>query len=431
MAAPLQRLKCPGGPRMTSLDIKHLFRATTSRQLSKLGLRFLLNLKLTHILMKHLNNGGSAGSKLFLELGPGPGSLTRSLLSQQCAGVVGIELDTRFNPLLQQISEHTRGKFKWLNGDVLQLNEADVIADLFPDFAERFTRRRESSNNSTKPLMSDKFQQMDDERRRKRRPVAEMTSSNSENVTANGWWSVGEAPLEVVANLPFSVSPELIMRYAVDCSKKEGIFKFGRVPVHMFFQQDVAQRITAAPGTPHFGRPSVLLQNFFRVKICRVFRETTYFPKTEVLGALVTFEPRSVPLVDVGAAALIAFTDILLGKKMRHKAVEKGLKTCMPSEVASYVLAEVGVDASMNPLQLTITEIAKMALLWERFLEATTSTCSASSSSTDGRDDKENGKETCADGSSGRDRPIGSALDAHDFTADEYFNPARQPRKWQ
>jgi 16S rRNA A1518/A1519 N6-dimethyltransferase RsmA/KsgA/DIM1 with predicted DNA glycosylase/AP lyase activity len=374
------RLRCPGGPRLSYADIRSVYSTPRTSTLAKDDLRFIMNLKLTHELLRHFN-ASPATDKLFVEVGPGPGMLTRSLLTRPCIGVFGIELDQRFNSAMESVQQGSGGKFKWSNANILQVDEATLVEQEYPQFVSQFAAA--AQRQQTPREVSDRRK----EARQRRRAGAEKSngaddgggladdaSSPFESADAasahSSLWRSGDPKLELIANLPFRVASNIAMRYAVDCSRRENVFKFGRVPVHLFFQKEVAERLVALPGTKEYGRLAVLMQNYFRVSVKSTFVERTYFPPTEVLGALVTLEPRSVPLVDVDGAALLNFLDIVMDKRRRMTTVLQGLKRCVPMEVALYILREVRVDGELLPTQITVSEVAAMALLWVRFLEA-------------------------------------------------------------
>src|SRR3974377_1726071 len=72
-----------------------------------LGQNFLLDLNITRRIAKAA--GPLEGIKV-LEIGPGPGGLTRSLLLEGAAAVVAIERDERFRAILAQIEERSQGR---------------------------------------------------------------------------------------------------------------------------------------------------------------------------------------------------------------------------------------------------------------------------------------------------------------------------------
>eukprot|EP00796_Vickermania_ingenoplastis_P005561 gene5561-4014_t len=343
-------LACPGGPRMKSEGIKYLFKVPHAGFLAKYDQRFVLNLKLTHQIAAYIaQTTMKTGDKVVLELGPGPGSLTRSLLARPCVGVLGVESDLRFNPHLQQISNFTDGKFKWVNADVLNASEVELLTG-FPRLCGT------ASAAAATGLLRQRNGSADG-------PAAQRVASH--------WWSHGDAKLEVVANLPFSVVSELIIRYAVDCSRHEGIFSFGRVPLHLFTQQEVAERIVAPAGSIHFSRLSVLAQSYFHVCVKQTFSEWTYYPKTEVSGALLTLQPRGVPLSEgIDGGALLHFVDQLMPSGGRGATVHKALMKFAPPEVVQYLLQEARIDGAVIVLDLTVEEIVRLASLWRQFILA-------------------------------------------------------------
>lgn len=399
----LPPLACPGGPRMKSEGIKYLYKVPHAGYLSKYDQRFVLNLKLTHQLATYLSQTTlKTGNKVILELGPGPGSLTRSLLTRSCLGVLGVEADLRFNPHLHQIASCTNGKFKWVNADILQVSEVALLRDAFPEFVQqhqRYPPGSASTDESAKrwqqdveyegaPLRStarerilrdrlNKFGRTFSDRENKYEVPLKGTTSreacqdSAAFATSSDWWSRGEAQVEVVANLPFQIVSELLIRYAVDCSRLEGLFSFGRVPIHLFAQLEIAERIMAPPGSIHFSKLSVICQCFFHIRAKQTFSEWTFYPKTEVRGALLTLEPRSIPLsVGLDGGALLHFLDQLMPAGKRGAVVHKALSRFSPSEVVQYILQETRIDGAVTVLDLSIEEIARMGQLWKQFIVA-------------------------------------------------------------
>ncbi|KZK78528.1 Ribosomal RNA small subunit methyltransferase A [Pseudovibrio sp. W64] len=88
-----------------------------------LGQNFLLDLNLTSRIAR---SAGDLSNCTVVEVGPGPGGLTRALLAAGAKKVVAIEKDTRCLPVLSQISEHYNGKLEVIEGDALKYNPADL-----------------------------------------------------------------------------------------------------------------------------------------------------------------------------------------------------------------------------------------------------------------------------------------------------------------
>lgn len=91
-----------------------------------LGQNFLLDLNLT---TKIARAAGDLTSCDVLEVGPGPGGLTRGLLAEGARRVLAIEKDARCLPALAEIAETYPGRLAVINADALGL---DVSAHLAP-----------------------------------------------------------------------------------------------------------------------------------------------------------------------------------------------------------------------------------------------------------------------------------------------------------
>jgi 16S rRNA (adenine1518-N6/adenine1519-N6)-dimethyltransferase len=88
-----------------------------------LGQNFLLDLNLTR---KVARGAGKLNGVTVMEIGPGPGGLTRSLLAEG-ADVIAIERDRRCIPALEDIATAWPGKLRIIEGDALNVSPADVL----------------------------------------------------------------------------------------------------------------------------------------------------------------------------------------------------------------------------------------------------------------------------------------------------------------
>ncbi|MDG2474435.1 MAG: 16S rRNA (adenine(1518)-N(6)/adenine(1519)-N(6))-dimethyltransferase RsmA [Paracoccaceae bacterium] len=84
-----------------------------------LSQNFLLDLNLTE---RIVNSMGQINNHDILEIGPGPGALTRSLLDLGARKVIAIEKDSQFLDPLNEISKAYPGKLKIINADVLSID---------------------------------------------------------------------------------------------------------------------------------------------------------------------------------------------------------------------------------------------------------------------------------------------------------------------
>jgi 16S rRNA (adenine1518-N6/adenine1519-N6)-dimethyltransferase len=100
-----------------------------------LGQNFLLDLNLTTRIARA---GGALKGVTVLEVGPGPGGLTRALLAEGARRVIAIERDERAIAALQEIAAHHPGRLEIVAGDALAFNvrgalggeSARVVANL-------------------------------------------------------------------------------------------------------------------------------------------------------------------------------------------------------------------------------------------------------------------------------------------------------------
>ncbi|HMS95753.1 MAG TPA: rRNA adenine dimethyltransferase family protein, partial [Tabrizicola sp.] len=154
----------------------------------QLGQNFLLDLNLT---AKIARAAGDLTGCDVLEVGPGPGGLTRGLLAEGARRVVAVEKDARALPALEEIAAVYPGRLAVLQGDALDL---DLSGHLSP-------------------------------------------------------------PVKVVANLPYNVGTELLIRWLTPAQWPPFWSS-----LTLMFQKEVAERIVARPGGDHYGRLALLAQ---------------------------------------------------------------------------------------------------------------------------------------------------------------------------
>lgn len=90
----------------------------------RLGQHFLLDLNITRRIARV---AGDLSGQTVLEIGPGPGGLTRALL-EAGARVVAIEKDDRFVPILEPLIEWSEGKLEIVQADALKVDQ-EALAD--------------------------------------------------------------------------------------------------------------------------------------------------------------------------------------------------------------------------------------------------------------------------------------------------------------
>src|SRR3954468_4126079 len=89
-----------------------------------LGQNFLLDLNLTRRIARA---AGAEEGGTFYEVGPGPGGLTRGLLSEGADKVIAVERDARCLPALEEIARTWPGKLEVISADAIKLDEATIL----------------------------------------------------------------------------------------------------------------------------------------------------------------------------------------------------------------------------------------------------------------------------------------------------------------
>jgi 16S rRNA (adenine1518-N6/adenine1519-N6)-dimethyltransferase len=89
-----------------------------------LGQNFILDQNYTDKIVK---SAGNIDNQLILEIGPGPASLTRSILKENIAQLICIEKDERCLNILHEIKQHYPQKLHYINNDALQIDEIAIF----------------------------------------------------------------------------------------------------------------------------------------------------------------------------------------------------------------------------------------------------------------------------------------------------------------
>ena len=180
-----------------------------------LGQNFLLDLNLTAKIARQV---GDLANCDVLEIGPGPGGLTRGLLAEGARRVVAVEKDRRCIPALEDIVAHHPERLQVLEGDALDID-----------------------------------------------PTLHLT-----------------APIRIAANLPYNIGTELLVRWLTP----------PRWPpfwqsLTLMFQREVAERITAQPGSKAYGRLAILAQWRCTANIVLSLPPEAFTPPPKVSSAVV------------------------------------------------------------------------------------------------------------------------------------------------
>lgn len=228
---------------------------------------------------------GDLDGTAVLEIGPGPGGLTRALL-RAGARVTAIERDARCLPALLELQEAFPGRLRVFEGDALAIEHAE--------------------------LMSERF--------------------------------------AVIANLPYNVGTALFTRWLGGEQ-----WAPAWTSLTLMFQQEVAQRIVAKPGTGTYGRLSVLAQWRSTARLAMKVHRSAFTPPPKVMSAVVHVEPSEAP-EGVDAATLEKLTESAFGQ--RRKMLRQSLKS-LPGALEAMERLEIG--STRRAETLSVQEFVALA----------------------------------------------------------------------
>ena len=154
----------------------------------------------------------------------------------------------------------------------------------------------------------------------------------------------------VVANLPYNVGTALLVRWLGG----EAWPPWWK-SLTLMFQQEVAARIVAAPGSGAYGRLSVLAQWRSAPKLALKVHRSAFVPPPKVMSAVVHIVPQEAP-AGVAAATLEALTGAAFGQ--RRKMLRRSLQS-LPG--ALQALAELGIDGERRAETLSVGEFVALA----------------------------------------------------------------------
>ena len=156
--------------------------------------------------------------------------------------------------------------------------------------------------------------------------------------------------VRVAANLPYNVGTALLIKWLTVES-----WPPPWASLTLMFQKEVAQRITAAPGSEHYGRLSVLAQWRCTARILFDVNRSAFVPPPSVTSAIVRLEPREKPLAPAELATFEKITQAAFGQ--RRKMLRQSLKA-LGGEA---LLEKAGIDPTARPEDLEIEAFTALA----------------------------------------------------------------------
>ena len=245
-----------------------------------LGQHFLLD---GNLIARIVRAAGSLEGRNVVEIGPGPGGLTRALLASPAARVVAVEIDPRAVAAMQELAEEASGRLAVVEANAL---ETDVTALVHP-------------------------------------------------------------PRQVIANLPYNIATPLLIGWIRQASEIERMT--------LMFQQEVAERICAAPGTAAYGRLAVLAQWTCDVSLALRVPAAAFVPPPKVDSAVVCLTPHSEQPEPALLACMERLTAAAFGQ--RRKMLRGALKSLGGEDL----LRKAMIAPDRRAETLSVVEFASLA----------------------------------------------------------------------
>ncbi len=271
-----------------------------------LGQHFLLDLNITRRIARA---AGDLAGKPVIEVGPGPGGLTRALL-EAGAHVIAIEKDARFLPLLEPLIAWSEGHLRIVHGDALDADEEALMQDSSP-LAGKVSRARATEGGRSAAQAPD-------------------TPDASERPPPPASAPQGGGGAKIISNLPYNVGTPLLVKWL-----KAGPW---RGDMTLMFQKEVAQRIVAKPGSDAYGRLAVLAQARCHARLEFTVPARAFTPPPKIASAIVRLTDRADPYPDL--SALERVTAAAFGQ--RRKMLRAALKSLTPD--AEALLRDAGLE---------------------------------------------------------------------------------------
>ncbi|MDB2466697.1 16S rRNA (adenine(1518)-N(6)/adenine(1519)-N(6))-dimethyltransferase RsmA [Planktomarina temperata] len=250
-----------------------------------LGQNFLLDLNLTS---KIARLAGDISGHDVLEVGPGPGGLTRGLLAAGARRVVALEKDPRCMAALSEISAAYPGRLDVFNADALEFDMRGQLT----------------------------------------------------------------GPVRVVANLPYNVGTELLVRWLTP--KNWPPFWSS---LTLMFQKEVAERIIAKPGTKAYGRLGILAQWKSTPSVVMELPPEAFTPPPKVHSAVVHLEALAQPRFPAPAGLLSS--TVAMAFNQRRKMLRSSLKSAAPD--IETALRDAGLEPTARAEEISLEGFCALA----------------------------------------------------------------------
>lgn len=168
----------------------------------------------------------------------------------------------------------------------------------------------------------------------------------------------------VVANLPYYVTTPIIMKFLLE-----------RIPITgmiIMMQKEVADRITASPGTKAYGSLSIAIQYYMDASVAMIVPRTVFVPQPNVESAVLKLTRKEQLPAEVKDEDFL-FKVSKGSFVQRRKTIYNNLQTSLPDgkekkDLILEAFEEVNIDPRRRGETLTIEEFARLSnVLYDNF----------------------------------------------------------------
>lgn len=295
-------------PLPTLRDLVKLYKLQALKQLSQ---NFLMDERITDKIVKCA--GRIDPRDVVLEVGPGPGGITRSILRRQPQRLILVEKDARFLPTLELL----RDCAKPLNLQV----------DIFVDDILRFDIDTHLTDTTQR--------------------------------------------LHLIGNLPFSISTRLLINWFEDLSLRHKAFRRNDTCMTLTFQKEVADRICAPLGHEQRSRLSIMSQIWTQPILKFTIPGKAFVPKPDVDVGVVKLVPLKQPKTDLPFPLVEKVVRHIFN--MRQKYCRRGYGTLFPPEqrddLCFELFKQADVEDTVRPFQLSVEECIRLATVYKECID--------------------------------------------------------------
>jgi 16S rRNA (adenine1518-N6/adenine1519-N6)-dimethyltransferase len=182
--------------------------------------------------------------------------------------------------------------------------------------------------------------------RLRERFTADRLALHEADALAFDFSSLGDS-LRVVGNLPYNISSPLLFHLAA--------FETHLRDVHVMLQREVVARMTAAPGTPDYGRLTVMLQALFRVTRLFTVPAGAFRPAPKVESAVARLVPLGAERPAIADEALFARI-VAAAFGQRRKTLRNALSAIADQEA----LRAAGIDPRARGETLGVDDFVRL-----------------------------------------------------------------------